>query len=621
MDDSAQTADFPARQQSRSPVTNADRTMWEESLAASRESALCGDFERGIGQCRQVQKTPPQSVEARRHWGSFSLQQGDLQNAVDCFTRAIEQAPDHAESHRHLGIALQAQGQFAAAVACLERSLRLAPLEVSSWVALSEILLQSGELTTSLDCLHQALQLDPQHRPARLLLGNLLKQLGELDAAVGHFRYVLDHEPHHVVASVNLAAALRAQGKTPEALIWLRRVVQSGETSPLILFNLANALVDIGEFSEARSHYEAALRTHPHPAKVFFNLTSITRLTPSQRPWLEEMESSIRPRLTTGDDWIHYHFAMGKSLDDLQEFDAAFSHFEQGNRRVPVEFNPAAQQAEFARWRACWSEPFLRNREHWSSEACAPVFIVGMPRSGTTLVEQLLAGIPGVQPLGERTRMGTLVQEFAASLGCEEHDTLAVERLTQADVDQMARDYLADVPEEAKRIHFTDKLPGNFLLLGWIALCFPNAVIIHCCRDPRDVCLSCYFQHFTARLPYTYDLHHLAACFQNYSRLMSHWHQVLPGRILDVCYEDLVESPEQELGKILARLDLPEETAQPALPVEPRIVQTASAWQVRQPIYRHARHRWRHYRSHLEPLLSIFGEGDEPVARFSPESL
>lgn len=505
------------------------------------------------------------------------------------------------------------QGNLRAAVHCLEQALRINPLDVASWVLMSEILFQAGEVTASLDCLRQALQLAPGDRQARLLLANIQKQLGELDAAIGNYRQILAEDPGHVVAAVNLASSLRAQGKTAEALPWLKQVIKPEGTSPLIHFNYANALVDVGEFAEARQHYQMALRTHPQPAKVFFNLTAITRFTPDEQSLLQEMESLILSQLKTVDDQIHYHFGMGKALDDLRAYDRAFQHFEQGNSQVTVQFDPEAQREELARWRDCWSESFIQNRQHWSDDTFAPIFIVGMPRSGTTLVEQLLSQLPGVQALGERTRMGNLIEEYSASLGCRHNEVQAVERLTQVDLLKIAQDYQADLPPVPGIHHITDKLPGNFMWLGWIALCFPRAIIVNCRRDPRDVCLSCYFQHFTARIPYSYNLSHLVEQYRNYEQLMAHWHQVLPGRIFDVCYEELVEDPERHMQPIQALLDPPADSPMNVAAAGQRIIQTASAWQARQPVYRHARQRWRNYRQHIGPLLAAFGEKLEPT--------
>lgn len=521
---------------------------------------------------------------------------------------------EEAHEFRQQGEAFQLQGDCAAAARMLEQALRLNPLCVGTWVSLSEVLFQNGEITPSLDCLKQALQLHPGDIRARLLLGNYQKQLGEQESAVGNYRYVLEHEPHNVAAAVNLASVLREQGQAPAAVTLLRGVIGRGSISPHILFNFANTLVDLGEFSEARQYYRTALATHPQPAKVFFNLASITRFSSEDRESLQQMQNHVAARLTTNDDQIYYHFALGKAHDDLEEFSTAFQHYQQANSLVVAAFDPEDHQRQVEGWMNCWSARFLHARQDWGHEAASPIFIVGMPRSGTTLVERLLAAHPEIHPLGERPELRLLIDQYEQSLGCDSGDLAAVGRLTQADVHQLAENYLRDVRLPAGTSHFTDKMPANFLWIGWIALCFPHARIIHCRRDPRDVCLSCYFQHFNAKIPYAYNLHHLVKYIRSYEQLMSHWGAVLPEKILDVQYENLVEAPDAETRRMLAFLGLSEGNESDFQPVQGGTVRTASAWQARQPIYKTSRQRWLKYRDHAGPLLEEFGcDAEQPV--------
>jgi hypothetical protein len=240
------------------------------------------------------------------------------------------------------------------------------------------------------------------------------------------------------------------------------------------------------------------------------------------------------------------------------------------------------------------------------------VFIVGMPRSGTTLVEQILANHPAVRGRGERREIQQLVDDLDARAVASPRYPESLARLNEATGRELAARYRAavDVPADGVR-RITDKMPTNFLHLGLIALLFPAAHIVHCCRDPRDVCLSCYQQHFERRLPYAYDLRDLAVYYSAYERLMHHWHDVLPVKICDVQYEDLVSTPEACARRLVEFCGLDWNARCLEFDCSRTPVQTASQWQVRQPLYRSSVGRWRNYRSHIGPLLEAFGNEDQ----------
>ncbi|WP_437229652.1 tetratricopeptide repeat-containing sulfotransferase family protein [Planctomicrobium sp. SH661] len=580
----------------------------ETQLAEGRSLHMQGLLKEALAHYQQVLDMEPGYAPAWHLAGVAKLQLRDVPAAVDSLKRAVQLDAGVAGYHRNLGEAFQAAADFSAAVLSFEQALRLDPVNCGTWTSLSDALLQMGETTPALDCLRQALQLNPDYLAARILLGNVHKDLKELDSAAGNYRFVLQHDPENLVATVNLASVLREQGETHQAIELLRSVVDRGAANPTIAYNLANTLVDVGEFAEARARYASALPLHPQPAKVLFNLSSIRKFKEEDREQLAQWESIARSRLSTNDDAVHLHFALGKAHDDLGDYTTAFEHYRQGNQLVPVTFDAELHRQQIREVIGCWSHEFLQSRSSWGEETSAPVFIVGMPRSGTTLVEQILSSHPHVQGLGEREEMGQAVQKYEASLGCENQSALAAGRLTQADIHGITADYLAGISLAEGKRRFTDKMPANFLLLGWIATCFPHATLIHCVRDPRDTCLSCYFQHFTARLPYAYDLSHLVAYYRAYEELMKHWHSVLPGRILDVKYEDLVATPEAQSRRLIEHCGLEWDDACLQSHAADRSIRTASSWQVRQPIHTGSRRRWVNYREHIGELLQAFGE-------------
>jgi tetratricopeptide (TPR) repeat protein len=582
----------------------AERLMIE-ALGLHRRGKLSAAAER----YQQIIGEQPENAYAWHLLGNIALEQGKPAEAAAPLRRAAELQSHVAAFHLNLGFALQSGGELQQAMLSLERALRLEPGQVDGWVGLSEILMELGELTPSLDCLRQALLLEPNHVRARLLLAQAQMQTNESQAAIANYQFVLRREPGNLVAAVNLASLLRASGETASALQLLKGAQARDASSSTIRYNLANLLVDTGDFNGAREHYISLLEDHPQPAKVFYNLSTIWKFRAEDRPRLQVWQRSIQERSNgSNEELTHLHFGLGKAHDDLGEFDDAFEHYRLANSLVPVQFDPLAHRQFLARLMSVWTAPLLQNRQQWGCGVQAPIFIVGMPRSGTTLVDQILCRHSQVQGLGEREEFSRLVGRLCQHLDCPGDPITAVSRITQTDTLNAAVESLQRVKLNPGVERFTDKTPLNFLLLGWIATLFPQAKIIHCVRDPRDVCLSCYFQHFTSRLPFAYDLAHLAAYCQDYQRLMAHWQAALPMPIFNVSYEDLVEQPERVSRRMYEFCEISWDASSLDPASSGNTVKTASHWQARQPIYQTSRGRWRNYRQHIAPLLRAFGD-------------
>lgn len=488
-------------------------------------------------------------------------------------TRKVPVAPGQIQQLVQVGLTLQAQGQVAGALHCFESTLELDPRCTPAWICLADLLVRDSQLQLALDCYLQALSIEPNNVVARVNLGNLLRQTGQ-------------HQ---------------------DALSLLEPIAELPDVPPAVRYNLANTLADLGRFDEARRHYSLTIGRHQQPAKILFNLSQVMRFREADRPQLSTWADLARPAIDAIEDRIFWHFALGKAHDDLGEFDDAWGHFAAGNSLVATDFDPARQHTIVDRIIATFTPEFFAQRRGWGETVGAPVFIVGMPRSGTSLVEQIMAAHPDVHAAGEREEFGRMVADWAIAQCMGPDDAAAALSLTSTAVAGMAQRYAQRVFPAGRASRVTDKMPTNFLLLGWMALCFPNARVIHCRRDPRDVCLSCYFQHFTARLPFTYRLEHLAEYYRPYERLMDHWRKSLPLQICEVEYEHLVENTEAESRRLIDFCGLDWNDACLRGHEASRAVSTASQWQVRQPVYRTSRGRWRNYEQHLGPLIAAFG--------------
>jgi tetratricopeptide (TPR) repeat protein len=384
----------------------------------------------------------------------------------------------------------------------------------------------------------------------------------------------------------------------------------------------------LGRFAEAAESYRKALALKPSIEEA--------RLALIQAGFREESRVEINhlQRVLEDPDREEFQrtaaaFALGKLFDDDGDYDAAFAAFATGNRLVRSSneikgrgFDRAADDAHVRGLIAMFSPSVFQVTAGLGSPSELPVFVVGMPRSGTTLVEQILSSHSDVVGAGELDDVASIAARLA---GGRKH--LPLYEWRRSDVTREATNYvkkLGDVGVTAWRV--VDKMPGNMQWLGHIAVLFPRARVIICRRDPRDVCLSCYFQHFGDKLSWSTDLGDLAAYAQSFDRLAAHWRSALPIRMLEVQYEDLVNDLETGSRRIIDFLGLEWDPACLSFHETERTVMTASQWQVRQPLYTSSVGRWRLYRKHLGPLLDglrglLLPEGDDPHQQHKTDGL
>ena len=388
-------------------------------------------------------------------------------------------------------------------------------------------------------------------------------------------------------------------------------------------YNLGAAYRDLGDFDKATAHFQESLRLKPNLGHAYYNLGQLAargryRFSNEDIDALRKLLADSR--LPTMDRSI-LHFTLADVLDKLDCCDEAFEHYRQGNdlRRHYLQqrgqaFNPARTVSLCEQIIATFNSGYFKRVQSYGVDTELPVFIVGMPRSGTTLVEQILCSHPQVFGAGELKDIPQLTDDLPALMQTPERYPTCVARINRPTVQTMAERYLrhlAQLGGNASRV--IDKLPRNRRHLGFIHTMFPKARIIHCRRDPLDTCVSCYFQHFE-NLNFTTSLEDIALIYQLYQRMLAHWREELPMQIFEVQYEELVENQEPISRQMVAFCGLEWDDRCLAFHKKERAVQTASSIQVRQPIYRSSIGRWRRYESHLRPLIEAL-QNDDVVAR------
>jgi len=466
---------------------------------------------------------------------------------------------------------------------------------------------QAGRLAEA-EALYRAIpEAAPEHGHALHLLGLIATARGDGTEALRCLRRAAALLPRFAPVHANLGDMLRSNGRRAEAVESYRRAVSLDPAVAGSWCSLGETLAMLGRTDEAISCLQTAIRLDPELIAAHSALANA-----GQPEGMAQLAAVLaRPDLSAPDR-IAAGFALATLLDRAGEWDAAFAWLEQANGLVRESMRAAGQSFDAAALRAyvdrriaaCTPEFFARPPAAGRGNASElPVFIVGMPRSGTTLVEQILASHSRVHSVGEGNDFGAIDAELTRTAGpggYGDWDAAVCRRLADAHIAILGRD-----AGPAERV--VDKTPDNLFHLGIIAVLFPRARVIVCRRDPRDICLSCYFQAFAEPMPYAYDLAACARRVLEVDRLTAHWRQVLPLPMHLVQYEALIADQEAESRRLIDFLGLAWEPACLDFHRGERTVLSASRWQVRQPIYTRSVQRWRHYQRHLGALLEVFG--------------
>ena len=550
-------------------------------------------------------------------------QAGRLDEAEAIYRAILEAEPDNPDALHLSGVVAHQRGRGADAVERIGRALELRPDDAPMHNNLAEALRVQGRIQEAVGHYRQAIELDDGFADPHNNLGVLLRAAGEIEAAAASYEAALARRPDFPEAENNLAVVLRDLGRPEDALAHARRAVELRPRYAEAHNNLANALKDLGRLTEAAGHYARAIEIRPAYGQPYSNLAHCRKYGPGDDADIARLEGLIASGGLTPDAEGEVRFALGKMHDDRGEFDAAFAEFETANRLHAPGFERAAYTGFIDGLIATFSADFFAAREGWGVESELPVFIIGLPRSGTSLVEQILASHAQVHGAGELTDIGRLAQSLRVRVRSGKRfpdSALDIQRSQAAPLAQIYLDRLRSLAPEAARI--TDKMPSNFLYLGFIALLYPKARVIHCRRDARDVGLSCYAQNFSHRPAFAYDLGDIGFYIREYERLMAHWQAVAPVAVLDIDYQTLIAEQESESRALVEFCGLAWDDACLAFHKSGRAVRTASSWQVRQPIYKSSAGRWQNYEPHLGPLIdALAGDGAPAVPAESEAAL
>lgn len=601
-------------------------------------------FEPGAQAFRKVIALQPGHAAAHTLLGMCLGRLGRPKNALTSFERAIEADPKNLIAMISSADTLAELGRHADAVTQFDKALAIDATNIVAWCNRGLALEALGRDSDAAESFERVLALNPNLAEVHFNLANALQRLQRYDDAVRHYQRAIAQRPNLTPAFVNLGRALVSLQRWQEAADIYAQALKHDPHSALVhdaigfvMWNLeryqdslasfdkalaiapnyaatlnkkARLLFVLGRLEESRALTERAIAADPGKPVNYLMLSEMKRFAPDDPhlPSMEKLLAGIESRPVQ--DQIDLHFALGKAYGDIGRHEPAFRHLVKGNAlmRGRISFDERAAIDSLDRIGPVFTPELLRSKSGHGNPSTQPIFIVGMPRSGTTLIEQILASHPQVYGAGERQNFKQALTKVAGAADYPD----VVPALTPSQFDAIGSAYLTSMTTSASAAaaaRITDKLPANFVYVGLIRLALPNARIIHVRRNPIDTCLSCFATLFRSTLNFTYDLGELGRFYRAYERLMAHWRAVLPeGAMLEVQYEGVVEDIETQARRIVAHCGLEWDAACLAFHKADRPVSTASAAQVRQPLYRSSVGRWHAYRDQLQPLLEALGQ-------------
>jgi len=610
-----------------------------------------GQLEQAIAAYRQAIALKPTYAQAHSNLGAALQATGQTDQAIAACRTAIALNPSHPSAHNNLGLALTSKGQLDQAIAACRRAIALQANFSGAYNNLGVALKKKGQREEAIVAYRQAIVLQPKYAEAYGNLGNALQEQGLWEQALAAYRQAIALKPNYAEAYNNLGSALQAQGHLEQAIAAYQQAIRVDPNYAEAYGNLGTAYLEDGHEDWAEKQYRLAIQINPKLATAYNSLgamvaeagdfpeaercyrqaialagndaishANLARLLGRQLP--DKDLAAMQSLLADPDKQVPtpacLHFALAYVLDARAVYGEAAEHLRLANALAKAEaerkgkgYDVAAHTQFITEMIQICSAEFFQRVQGLGLATQRPVFVIGLPRSGTTLVEQILAGHSQVFGAGE------------LSLGSDDFDALAeapapatnlhaareaafqtLRRIDGPTIQRIAGQHLLRLEKRnSTAMRIVDKMPENYLYLGLLIALFPQARFIHCRRDLRDIAVSCWMTEF-AKIPWSHDLEHITSRFEQYRRLMQHWCTVLPGRWLDCDYEQTVADVPAMAHRLLDWCGLEWEPACVDFHLVKRPVRTASTTQVRQPIFSRSVGRWEHYRKTLAPVLA-----------------
>jgi tetratricopeptide (TPR) repeat protein len=580
--------------------------QYEHALALSE----AGQSEAAVASLRRAVSQKPDMVDAWRALGDELTSLGDAAGADAAYAQQIKAAT---RDPRLLAPATAlCENDIPKAEALLRTHLKQYPTDVAAIRMFAEVAARLRRFDDAENLLARCLELSPSFAAARQNYAVVLHRRNKSSEALVEAESLLALEPHNPGYKNLKAAILAGIGDFQQSIDLYTTLLASHPLQPKIWMSYGHALKTHGREADSIAAYERSIELLPSLGEAHWSLANLktVRFTAAQTELMRKQLA--RPDLAD-DDRFHLHFALGKALEDAGAYAESFEHYARGNsvRRASIRYSADDVMAQTQRSKSLLTADFFAQRRDHGHSSTAPIFIVGLPRAGSTLIEQILAShslVEGTMELPDIPTLARSLTQDAKQEGTARYPE-PLTSLTAEDCRALGERYLAStrIQRKSDAPFFIDKLPNNFAYLGLIELILPHAKIIDARRHPLGCCFSGFKQHFARGQNFTYSLEDLGRYYHDYVELMSHFDKVLPGRVHRVFYETMIEDTEGEVRRLLEYCGLPFEAGCLRFYENERAVRTASSQQVRQPIYRAGLDQWRHYEQWLQPLKTALG--------------
>ena len=535
----------------------------------------------------------PDYASAFNNMATVLRDQDKLEEAILAYQKVLSIEPDNADAYNNIGVALKEQGKMDQAIEALKKAISLKPDNAEVYISIGVILKEQSKLEEAIEAYKNALSLKPDYAEAYFNIGNAFKDQGKLEEAIEAYKNALSLKPDNAEAYNNMGAIFQDQGQLQQAIAAYKKTLSLKPDYAEAYNNMGAVFQDQGELQEAIAAYKNALLLKPDYAAAHRNLSGLIRYRPND-PQVVAVDEFLRRPDFSDYERCHLHYTYAKMNSDFGELKAAFEHYVAGGalRKKILSYDLEQDKLFFAQIKN--TAPKLKElsfNEPFEVALQTPIFILGMPRSGTTLVEQIVSSHSQVHGAGELS----FLERFGARL------SLGAREINSDNLIKVRTAYLTEIKKVSENKPFlTDKMPHNFLYIGLILKALPEAKIIHVKRDPAATCWSNFKHYFTSEgLGYSYDLDDTRSYYKMYQELMEFWDTIYGDRIYHLYYERLTVEQEIETKKLIEHLELPWEDACLSPQKNKRRVRTASQQQVRKKVYAGSSQNWREYEKFL----------------------
>jgi tetratricopeptide (TPR) repeat protein len=599
---------------------------------------MLNQIDKAIVSFKKAIRINPELADAWFNMGNAHLKIEQYEKAIDDYKRTIKINPNYADAYNNLGNVLQIIDRNDEALEYFQRAVEINPNFFEAYNNLGNSYKKLNKHDLALNNYKQAINLNPQYASAYYNIANVLKELDCFDEAISCYKQAIQLKQDYADAYFNLGLIYQHFTELEDARINLEQAIKYNPENKEAFNSLANVLYGLEEIDQAISIHEQLIKTYPDFFAAYNNLANIFFETGKKDESIEKYEqalainpgcseayrhiSAIKPDLnqidrikerlqlseTPNHDKMHYHHALGANYNHIKSYQEAFHHYSIANqlKRESFEYDAKAHSQYVDKVINTFSDAYFQTPLVTGSSSERPIFIVGMPRSGTTLIEQIISSHPDVVGAGELIylpRIEKLIdKQYSSTTGYPECMINVDESLLSKHADE----YLTQLTRFSKdALRVSDKMPDNFLRIGLIKQLFPNAKIIHCQRNALDTCLSIYLTYFSKANYYSYDLHDLGNYYLDYVRIMEHWNSLFSSELFEIQYEELVSDQEKLSRRLIEYIGLEWDDECLNFYNNDRTVKTASNLQVKQPVYNNSVNRWKRYENELQPLIKV----------------